>query len=149
MYNGKELFYSMKVEAFAASALCLLAVDLMLPLQFEHLRLLTAARLLCQVLEGAPRRPCRTYERLVKGRLVQVGVRAGVLVDGGHAGAVQRRWAVGRVSTSLLGATGMKAKGAGRERRRFEDPNGRRIQAAQELSILGKQKDACESMYEV
>lgn len=64
----------MKVEALAASALCLLAVDLMLPLQPEHLCLLTAAHLLCQVLEGAPGCPCRTSERLLKGCLLQVGV---------------------------------------------------------------------------
>ena len=135
------------------SALRLLAVDLMLSLQSEHYRLLAATRqaFLRQVLEGALTRPGWAPERLLQRLLVQVGVQAGVLLDGGHAGAVQRgvSWpgARGRVGAGdrrgagLLGTERVEAQpsgiGAGREGRRFEDPNRRRLQTAQELGILG------------
>lgn len=134
-------------ERWRPSALRLFAADLMLPLQPEHLRLLAALRLLCQVFKGAPSRPHPhwTPKCLLQRHLVQMGVTAGVLVDGGHAGAVQRMGAAGRVSAwgqrsaGLHGAAGVKAKGGRREGRRFEESNRRRIQAAQELGILGKQ----------
>lgn len=71
----------------------------MLSLQPEQHRPLAATRhaFIRQVLEGAPSRPPRTPERL----LVQVGVEAGVLLDGGHVGAVQRWGALTKAGTGF------------------------------------------------
>ncbi len=128
----------------------------MLSLQSEQHRLLAATRhtFLRQVLEGAlSRRPRRPPERLLQGLLVQVRVEAGVLLDGGHAGAVQRGVDVGgsgsvgrtearagdRRGAGLLGAGRLETQpSGGGEGWRFEDPNRCRLQAAQELGILGK-----------
>lgn len=125
----------------------------MLSLQPEQQRLLAAAHhaLLRQVLEGALGRARRAPERLLQRLLVQVGVEAGVLLDGGHAGAVQRGRTAGggrgvgagdeaghRRRAGLLGPGRLETEVGGREGRRLEDPNRRRLQAAQELGILGK-----------
>lgn len=137
-----------------SSALRLLGVDLMLPLQPEQHRLPAASRhaVLRQILEGARSRAARPAERLLQRLLVQVRVEAGVLLDGGHAGAVQRGVAIvgggvragggarDRRRAGLLGAGRLEAQsgGSGGKVWRFEDPNRRRLQAAQELCILGK-----------
>ena len=115
------------------SALCLLGVDLMLPVQSEHGRLPAAARhvFLRQVFEGALSGPRQPPEGLLQSLLVQVRVEAGVLLDGGHAGAVQRGvvrgGAGGRRGAGLLGAGRLETQpsggGAGGEGGRFEDPN--------------------------
>ena len=116
-----------------SSALRLLGVDLMLSPQSGQQRLLR------QVLERAA---SRAPERLLRGGLVRGGVAAGVLLDGRHAGTVQRRQGcVGaRGGAGLLGAARLETKGGGGgEGRRFEDPNRCGLQAAQELGILGKE----------
>lgn len=135
------------------SALRLLGVDLVLSLQPGQHRPLAATHpaVLRQVLEGALSRPPRTPERLLQSLLVQVGVEAGVLLDGGHAGAVQRRGAVTKAGTrfragdwggaGLQGAARLEAQGASGGRGEawgFVDTNWRRLQAAEELGILGK-----------
>lgn len=129
------------------SALRLLAVDLALPLESEQLGLVDAAHRvpLRQVLERASSGSGRSPKRLLQLLLVQVGVRAGVLQDGGHVGGVRRRRGVARSragaedrrGAGLLRADRREAHGGGRETQRFEDPNRSRIQAAQELGILG------------
>lgn len=138
-----------------SSALRLLAFHLTLSLQTVHHGLSTAT---ChtfprQVLEGALSRTQWAPERLLQGLLIQVRVQAGVLLDGGHAGAVQRgvvsragaqvlvgagRWR----RAALLGARHLETQpgrvgGAG-EGWRLQDPDRCGLQAAQELSILGK-----------
>lgn len=98
------------------SALRLLGVHLMLSLQAEHGGRPASSHqaFLRQVLKGAASRRRRATERLLQRLLVHVRVEAGVLLDGGHAGAVRRggtrggAWRRGR---------------AGGEGRRFEDPN--------------------------
>lgn len=142
------------VDWHVLSALRLLGVDLVLSLQSEQHRLIAATRhaFLRQVLEGALSRPLPPPERLLQSLLVQVRVEAGVLLDGGHAGAVQRGvtgvgagcrvGAGGRRGAGLLGAGQLETQpsrgGGGGEGWRFEDPKRCRIQAAQELGILGK-----------
>lgn len=97
----------------------------MLPLESEPLGPVCAARRvsLRQVLERTPRRSGRSAERLLQLPLVQVGVQAGVLQDGGHVGGVQRRGGVAgggagaedRRGAGLLGADGREAHVGGGE----------------------------------
>lgn len=123
-------------EGSRTLTLCFFAVHPVLALQFEGCGFLTPDdRVVRQVLKRFGGRAAVWERVLLEGVLVNVGVGAGVLLDGVHPLVVL----LGRGGRGGRGRQGLQRlvpAGSLSRRERLDDANGGRVQAAQHLHVL-------------